>query len=218
MQSKSESVNLKPEHRREAGMGISSSSRGLSWAGSLALLILPWAAEAHTGGANASGWMHGLFHPFSGLDHLLVMIAVGLWAVQMGGKAVWGIPLTFVSLMALGGMLGMAALPLPYVESGIAMSVLVLGVLVAVAIRLPLPAAASIVGVFALFHGNAHGLEMPTGVTGLGYGLGFMLATAALHATGIALARHAHHAGAVAALRYAGGAISGCGLYLWFAA
>lgn len=198
---------------------MSISSRKLSLVGILSgTLILPAVAEAHTGVATASGWFHGLLHPFSGLDHLCAMIAVGLWAAQMGGKAVWRVPLTFVTVMALGGMLGMAAFPLPFIEGAIVTSLLVLGVLIAAAVRLQLPLSIAIVGVFAVFHGYAHGAEMPRDVTGLGYALGFMLATAALHVTGIALAQYARHADKAGALRYAGGLVAACGGYLWLTA
>lgn len=200
-------------------MVIPSAARKLSWAGILSgLFILPWHAEAHTGVATAGGFASGLFHPFSGADHVCAMVAVGLWAAQMGGKAVWRIPLTFTSIMALGGLLGMAALPLPFVEGGIVLSLLVLGVLIAAAMRLPLSASTAVVGVFALFHGYAHGMEMPPDVTGLAYASGFLLATAVLNVTGMAMGRYARHADMAQALRYAGGMVAACGVYLWLAA
>jgi urease accessory protein len=154
----------------------------------LILSFLPSLVHAHVGVGAASGWVHGMLHPFLGLDHLCAMLAVGLWAKQMGGRATWSIPLTFVSVMALGGLLGLTAMPLPFIEGGILLSLLALGFLVAAAIQLPLLVSASIVAVFALFHGYAHGAEMPQSASGLGYALGFMLSTAMLHFAGIAMA------------------------------
>lgn len=184
----------------------------------LLALLLPSFAHAHVGASEASGWMHGLSHPFGGLDHVCAMIAVGLWAAQMGGRAVWRVPLAFVSVMMLGGLLGMAAIPVPFIEAGIVMSLLVLGVLIAAAVRLPLPVSIAMVGVFALFHGYAHGAEMPQSVSGLGYAGGFMLATALLHASGMGIALFLKQMGRVKLLRATGAAIASCGSYLWFAA
>jgi len=185
----------------------------------LALLAIgfPSLAHAHVGAGEVHGFMHGLVHPLVGLDHLCAMVAVGLWAAQMGGRAMWRVPLTFVGVMALGGMLGMAAVPVPFVEGGIAMSLLVLGVLIAVAVRLPVPLIAAIVGVFAVFHGYAHGAEMPQDASGLEYAAGFVLATAVLHASGITVALLAKHHGRAQWLRFAGAAIALCGGGIWFA-
>lgn len=184
----------------------------------LLALALPSFAHAHAGAGEASGWMHGLSHPFSGLDHVCAMIAVGLWAAQMGGRALWRVPLAFVSVMILGGLLGMAAIPVPFIEAGIGMSLLVLGVLIAAAVRLPLPVSIAIVGVFALFHGYAHGAEMPQSISGLGYAAGFMLATALLHASGMGTALFLKRLERAMLLRAAGAAIASCGGYLWFVA
>ena len=198
------------------------SSQGLKFMHLIILALfamcLPSLAHAHVGVGEASGWMHGLVHPFSGPDHLCAMIAVGLWAAQMGGRAVWRVPLTFVSVMALGGLLGMADIPVPFVETGIVMSLLVLGVLIAAAVRLPLLASTVIVGVFAIFHGYAHGAEMPQSASGLGYALGFMLATASLHGVGIALALFVNSMGRDKLVRYAGVLVAFCGGYIWLAA
>ena len=117
---------------------------------------------------------------------MLAMVAVGLWAAQMGGRAVWAIPAAFVTLMVGGGMLGISGIPLPFVEQGILASVLILGVLIAGACRLPVVAGALVVGCFAVFHGHAHGAEMPSAMGAISYSLGFALATALLHAGGIA--------------------------------
>ncbi len=136
----------------------------------------------------------------------------------MGGRAVWLVPLSFVTLMALGGVLGVAAVPLAYTELGIIMSLLVLGVLIAAAIRLPLAVSAFVVGVFALYHGYAHGAEMPQSASGLAYAAGFMLATALLHASGIGMALFAKGIGRAQLLRLAGIAITLCGGGFLFAA
>ncbi len=179
--------------------------------------FLPSLALAHTGAGETGGWLHGLAHPFSGLDHLCAMIAVGMWAAQLGGRAVVRVPLTFLSVMALGGLLGAAGVSMPLVEQGILISLLVLGGLVAAAVRLPVMASAFLVGVFALFHGYAHGAEMPPDVSSLGYAIGFMLATAALHALGVGAAFLFGRNGRARWLRYAGAAIAICGGGLWLA-
>lgn len=152
-----------------------------------ALLIAANPALAHTGIGNAHGFVHGFAHPIGGIDHVLVMVAVGLFAAQLGGRALWAVPLAFVALMAIGGACAMAGIGLPFVELGIALSLVVLGVAVAARMHLPTLAAMTLVGFFALFHGHAHGAEMPETVSGLAYGVGFVLATASLHAAGIGL-------------------------------
>ena len=151
------------------------------------LAMFAGTASAHPGHAGHEiggiGW--GLVHPFTGLDHLLAMVAVGLWAVQLGGRALWMLPLSFVSVMAVGGAFGMGGLVLPQVEPVILGSALALGALVAMAARLPLVASVAIVGVSAFFHGQAHGVEMPEGGNGWMTILGFVVATAALHGAGV---------------------------------
>jgi urease accessory protein len=147
-------------------------------------MVLPSMAWAHPAPGVAHGFLHGFGHPFSGLDHLLAMVAVGLWAVQRGGRAVWALPLTFVATMLVGGALGVAGFGIPGVEAGILASVLVLGALVALAVRLPVAACGGIVALFALFHGAAHGMEMPAGAGVAGYAAGFASATALLHLAG----------------------------------
>lgn len=150
--------------------------------------ILP-VAQAHTFGSQGAGLMAGLTHPFVGLDHLLAMIAVGIWAGQLGGRAVWLIPLTFVSVMAAAATLASFGLLLPLMEPAIACSVLVLGLLIAGSVRLPTSLGALLVGLFAVFHGYAHGLELPQAASPILYGAGFVLATALLHGLGIGFAR-----------------------------
>ena len=180
-----------------------------------AALLLPSLAHAHVGVGEARGLWHGLSHPLSGLDHICAMVAVGLWAAQMGGRAIWAVPLTFVSVMALGGALGMLGVHVPFVETGIVVSVLTLGVLVAAAVRLPLFASILVVGMFAIFHGHAHGVEMPETASGLAYAAGFIVATAFLHACGIGLGIAIQRLASPAIARFAGIAIVLCGSYLW---
>ncbi|MBY6261905.1 HupE/UreJ family protein [Azospirillum sp. 412522] len=154
----------------------------------LAGLVLPAVADAHTFGAHDAGFAHGFLHPVGGWDHLLAMVAVGLWAAQRGGAALWALPATFVTAMIGGGLLGMAGIELPAVELGIAGSVIVLGALIAAQSRLALPVSMAAVALFALFHGHAHGVEMPEAAQPILYGLGFALATALLHGAGVAAA------------------------------
>ena len=185
----------------------------------LAVLFLPGLAQAHPGlPGHTHGFANGLAHPLMGLDHACAMVAVGVWAAQRGGRALWAVPLAFVSVMALGGMLGRMGGALPFMETAMATSVLMLGVLIAASVRLPLLMSIFVVGGFALFHGYAHGAEMPATASGLAYGMGFVLATASLHLCGIALGLTARQLGSLRHIRYAGGAIAACGIYLVIAA
>jgi urease accessory protein len=176
----------------------------------ITLALSPALAHAHPG-HEVSGFVPGVEHPLMGLDHLLAMIAVGLWAAQLGGRARWAVPASFVGVMSLGGALAMSGWTLPGVEQGILASVLVLGVLVAAAVRLPVAASASLVGAFALFHGFAHGAKMPPNASGLAYGAGFALATAALHALGLAFGSLKQ---AAPALRLSGAAVAASAVLL----
>jgi urease accessory protein len=147
--------------------------------------LVPAVAFGHTGGSGTAGFSHGFMHPVTGLDHVLAMVMVGVLAWQLGGRALWLVPTTFVLVMAIGGVLGVAGIGLPLIEVGIALSVVVLGLIVAMGIRTPVAIAMSIAGLFAIFHGHAHGAEMPETAAGMIYGLGFMLGTALLHTAGI---------------------------------
>jgi urease accessory protein len=158
-------------------------------AATLTLCLVPTIVQAHTGVDHVSGFSAGLQHPISGLDHLLTMVAVGLWAVQLGGRARWALPLGFVSLMAVGGLLGLSGVALPGIEVGIIGSNLLLGALVLWAARLPLGVSVALVGVSALFHGAAHGLEIPQSADALSYAIGLLLATVGLHLAGLGLAQ-----------------------------
>lgn len=154
-----------------------------------ALLLSPALAFAHPGHDHA-GVMSGIAHPVFGFDHLLAMLAVGLWAAQQQGSARWMLPLTFVATMLFGGLFGFTGMHLPLMETGIAGSVLALGLLVALAVRPPLAVAAGLTALFALSHGVAHGLELPALSSPWGYAAGFVAATAALHGIGYAVARN----------------------------
>jgi urease accessory protein len=150
----------------------------------LAVRLAAAPALAHPGGPG-TGLAQGFVHPFGGLDHLLAMVAVGAWAAQLGGRARWQVPAGFVLAMLLGAAGAVAGLALPLAEAGIAASVLALGLLVALAVRLPVALGATLVAVFAVFHGHAHGSELPVGESALGYALGFAAATTALHGAGL---------------------------------
>ena len=152
------------------------------------LLLLPLPLFAHTGDGPHNGWLHGFAHPLSGLDHVLAMTAVGLWAAQTHDRIVWLFPLIFVAVMGVGGLLGMVTLPVAFAEHGIVLSLLVLGGLLAVRQRLPLSASVLLIGFFAFSHGYAHGSEMPASISMASYAAGFMLATMLLHLCGIGLA------------------------------
>ncbi len=150
-------------------------------------LLFPAAAMAHTGHSHPGGFASGLHHPLSGWDHILAMLAVGLWSAQLGGRAMWLLPLAFPVVMALGGLMGLSGIPLPGVELGIALSAVILGALVLFAARAHVAVAAVVVAAFAVFHGYAHGAELPAGASAFSYGVGFLLATAALHLLGIGI-------------------------------
>jgi urease accessory protein len=177
-----------------------------------ALCLFVGTASAHPGHP-AAGFAGGLAHPLLGLDHLLAMIAICLWAAQQGGRALWAIPAAFVGAMLLGGMLAWSGWGLPQVETGVAVSVLLLGLLVAMRRQWSVTAGMALAAAFALFHGYAHGLEMPQAASPAGYAAGFALATLALHGVGI-------FGGLVGrrATRLAGMGIAAAGLALLFGA
>jgi urease accessory protein len=190
-----------------------------SFAISTALWWWPAVALAHTRGGEALGLSTGLTHPVSGLDHVLAMIAVGLWGAQLGAPALWLLPVVFPMVMAFGGMLGLIGVMLPGIEIGIAVSAIALGAVVACAARPRLWIAAVLVGVFAIFHGHAHGTELPDGADGVLYSIGFVLATGALHASGIAIGLVHRVPMGQLAVRGAGTVIAAAGVaFLWRAA
>lgn len=181
----------------------------------LAVLALASSAEAHTG-HGVHGFVHGALHPITGLDHLLAMLAVGVWATRSDAnpKRWWLLPAVFVACLVVGLMLGVASVPLPGVEFGIKGSVVVLGVLVAGGWKLPMTYAIGITALFAICHGHAHGAEMPTDTSGLTYGLGMVLATAALHAMGVGIGFLASKDSMLPMLRIGGGAMAAVGVLL----
>lgn len=181
----------------------------------LLLLVLPSLVWAHTDIPLQNGWVDGFVHPISGLDHILVMVAVGLWAVQIGGRAIWSMPLIFVIAMVLGGLLGISSLSFAYAEHGIILSLLIVGVLIASRVRLSLLTSICLIIMFALFHGAAHGSEMPSNISMLTYASGFMLATALLHLVGIGIALLSKKMGGNQWLRLSGVAIALYGTFLF---
>ena len=182
----------------------------------LAATLWPALALAHVGQGRAEGFLAGLSHPVSGLDHVLAMVAVGLWGAQLGAPAIWLLPVTFPIVMAFGGMLGLAGMPLPGVEAAIALSGILLGLAVLAEWRPPLPLAAVVVGFFAVFHGHAHGAELPAGASGLTYSIGFVAATGTLHAVGIGIGVIHRWGWGRVALRLAGaGVAAGGAFFLW---
>ncbi len=177
-------------------------------------LVFPTAAFAHTGVGDTHGFMHGFIHPLSGIDHILAMVAVGVFAAHLGGRALWLVPASFVSMMAIAGIFGATGASLPFVEMGIAISVVALGLIVAFEAKPPVEAAMALVALFAIFHGHAHGAELPEDTSGLVYGAGFVVATVLLHvvgiSTGLALGRTAA-TGGERVLQLSGCAISVAG-------
>ncbi len=170
------------------GNGRTLSSRiFLSLVVAIAGLALAQPALAHEQLGVGGGLVRGLLHPLTGMDHLIAMVAVGIWGAQLGTPAIWVLPITFPLVMAFGGVLGVLRIPLPMPEVVIALSALVLGVAVATRLRLPFAAAAVVVAVFAVFHGHAHGAELPSAADPLAYGVGFVVATGLLHLCGIAI-------------------------------
>ena len=176
------------------------------------LLLIPSLAQAHVLPGTSHGFQDGVMHPFTGLDHLLAMFAVGFWAVQQRGRAIWQSPLTFVSVMVLGGILGVAGANLPGVEIAIGFSVLALGALIAFKTSLAPSLGMAIFGAFALFHGFAHGHEMPASAGALPFSLGFIVSTIALHGLGMAAGLGLRNQ--AQAVRFMGAAIAACGLSL----
>ena len=188
----------------------------------LAAIVLLLAATpvwAHEQSGQAAGFLTGLKHPVSGLDHVLAMISVGLWGAQLGSPALWLLPVIFPMVMAFGGFLGLLGIPLPGTEIGIAVSAILLGLVVAFEARPPLWMAAALVGFFGIFHGYAHGTELPAGENALLYSAGFVIATGCLHGVGIGIGLvHRWRAGRLA-LRFAGTLVALAGVYfLWGAA
>jgi urease accessory protein len=179
--------------------------------------LLPAMAMAHPGHVSA-GFLDGLSHPISGIDHLLAMLATGLWAVQLGGAATWRVPAAFVTCMVLGASLAFAGVGLPMAETWIATSVLALGLLVATRRSFATTTGAMIAGAMALAHGHAHGAEMAAGMSTAAYALGFVIMTSLLHIAGVVIARGLHAGRLDGIVRWLGAVTSGVGAWLLLAA
>ena len=181
-----------------------------------AVVLLPALAHGHVEQGQAAGFLTGAGHPWSGLDHILAMVAVGLWGAQLGNPAIWVLPVAFPMMMALGGMLGLLGMPIPGVEAGIALSAIVLGLMVLLNMRPNIIISTLMVGFFAIFHGHAHGTELPEGQSGLLYSMGFVIGTGFLHSVGILIGLIHHFKIGRLLLRGAGAfiALMGC-IFLW---
>lgn len=180
------------------------------------LMLVPTLVLAHQESGQAAGFVAGLVHPISGLDHVVAMIAVGLWGAVLGPPAIWVLPVAFPMMMAFGGFMGLLGIPVPSIEIGIAVSAIVLGAMVLIQARPPLWVAAILVAIFAIFHGYAHGRELPAGANALLYSLGFVVATGLLHLVGILLGEAHRWALGRQIVRAAGGGIAVAGLFfLW---
>ena len=182
----------------------------------IAAILLPTAAFAHPGHAKVHCFQDGISHPLSGLDHCCAMIAIGIWAAQTGGRAYWLAPLISMAFMVLGGSIGMKAGAVPFIEQGIVTSVLVLGLLIAVTRKLPLPEVLATIGLFAAIHGFAHGMELPKSSHVVAYGTGILLSSLILQVTAIAATSLVLKLGQQRIVRLGGALITLCGVVLFF--
>ena len=181
------------------------------------VVLTAWSpASAHSGAGLAGGFTSGFLHPLRGFDHVLAMVAVGLWGAYLGRPLIVALPVIFPTMMAVGGVLGMANVPLPPVELGIAVSVIVLGLAIAGAVRAPVWLACCVVGVFAIFHGYAHGKQLPSAADPVAYSGGFVLATGLLHVAGIGLGLLKEFPAGQVATRLMGGMAAIAGGYFLF--
>ena len=180
------------------------------------VVLVPSTASAHTETGAIGGFISGFSHPLTGLDHMVAMVAVGLWGAFLGGRAMWMLPVVFPVVMAFGGALGVVGVPFPAIETGIAISGVVLGFMVAFAVKPPLWVAAVIVGLFGMFHGHAHGTELPETANALAYSVGFVISTGLLHLSGIALGLLVRWPWGRIAVRAGGLAIAAVGLGFLF--
>lgn len=201
-----------PRHVSTTGLIV----RAVAVAALIAMLLDPMPARSHDGTGLAGGFVAGFQHPLLGLDHMLAMVSVGIWGAFLGRPLVVALPVLFPIAMAIGAAAGIVALPMPPVELGVAASVVTLGLMILLAVRASVPVACSLVGVFALFHGYAHGIELPAAADPVGYTTGFILCTGLLHIAGIAIGMLNGVPAGIKALRTAGGVIAGFGA--WFVA
>ena len=176
------------------------------------LLVISTPALAHTGEGISGGFMSGFMHPIAGLDHVSAMVAVGILGAFLGRPAIWVLPVVFPLVMAFGGVIGIMGIPLPYIETGIALSSVVLGLFIVLALKMPLWFAAIIVGAFAIFHGYAHGAELPTAANPLAYSVGFVVSTGLLHIAGIGIGELIRWPAGVFIARAIGGVIALAGI------
>jgi urease accessory protein len=179
----------------------------------LAVFLAGGPAFAHEGEGIAGGFASGFLHPLFGPDHVIAMVAVGLWGAFLGAPSIYVLPVVFPLVMALGGVLGLLGIPIPLVETGIALSAVALGLAVATRLRPPLWIAAMVVGAFAVFHGHAHGAELPEAASPVAYSAGFVFSTGLLHLAGIAFGMLAARPAGALAVRALGGLIAAGGLY-----
>jgi len=177
-------------------------------------LLCADSALAHAGTGLVGGFGSGFRHPFTGVDHLLAMVSVGLWGAFLGRPLTFALPVIFPAVMVVGAVMGMLGVPLPPVEIGIALSVTVLGGCIALALKSPVYVASLIVAIFAIFHGYAHGKELPSAADPVGYSLGFVLATGSLHVLGIGIGFLNHYPGGIRVNRSLGAIVAGAGV--WF--
>jgi urease accessory protein len=182
----------------------------LAW---LLLCAVAFNANAHSEVGVAGGLVSGFLHPIYGFDHLLAMVAVGLWGAQLGKPAIFVLPITFPVVMAVGGLIGMAGIHLPFVEMGISASALALGGAVALCFRPPIAVSAALVGLFAIYHGHAHGTELPGAVNPLAYGVGFVISTGLMHLAGIMLGILTRWPNGQKFVRGLGGVIAAAGVF-----
>ena len=180
----------------------------------LTALLVATAAQAHSDQVTTGGFIAGYLHPLTGLDHLLAMVAVGIWGATLRAPLIWALPVVFPLLMVVGGVLGIAGVPLPYVEPGVALSVVVLGAAIAALWRAPVPVAIAIVAVFGVLHGHAHGTELPGSAAPAAYAAGFVVSTGLLHLAGIALGALQSVRHGAQLMRATGGAIALTGVWL----
>ncbi|MGV2975966.1 HupE/UreJ family protein [Roseibium alexandrii] len=178
----------------------------------LVSVALSGTALAHTGHGYGGGFISGFAHPILGWDHVAAMVAVGLWGAFLGAPSIWILPIVFPLVMAFGAVLGILGVPIPAVETGIALSAVVLGIMIALAVRAPIWVSAVVVGLFAIFHGYAHGTELPASANVFAYAIGFVLATGMLHMIGIAFGLLVKWPAGRIAVRGAGGVISLAGV------
>lgn len=182
----------------------------------LAALLAYDSAFAHTGEAGANGFLAGVMHPVSGFDHLLAMVSIGIWGATLGRPLVWLLPVAFPMMMVAGGILGIAGVPLPYIEPGIAGSVVILGLAIAAAWRAHVAIAVAIVAIFGIFHGYAHGAELPSSASPAEFVAGFVICTGSLHIAGIGLGFFNQYAVGQKVLRGVGALIAASGVWIFF--